>query len=160
MFKKHWYILFLIPCLFSCDEECEFSECGTSLANGAVITVSSNVSGGEGTQITPDIIDTSSITTESATVKFSIKKIGSCHTVIGYGHTWSSIHATPRTGTDTFSDYENNVNFNDEVTTVMRNLTSNTTYWVRSWIAIEGQACDTRKRVVFYNDKVSEFRTH
>lgn len=140
------------------DDGCEVAECSISLGNGSAVTVTNNVSGGQGTQITPDIIDASSITSQSAVVKFTVLKIGRCHEVVGYGHTWSSISATPRIGIDNFIDYENNINFNDEVVTIMNGLLPNTKYWVRSWVAIEAQDC-TRERVIFYNDNISEFTT-
>jgi len=140
------------------DDDCVVPECNVSLGNGSVVTVTSNVSGGQGTQITPDIIDSSDITDQSAVVKFTVLKIGRCHQVVGYGHAWSSSSATPRIGIDDFVDYEDNINFNDEVVTILNGLSSNTTYWVRSWIAIEKQDC-TRERVIFYNDNISEFTT-
>lgn len=147
----------------SCNKDkdsCELPVCTTRVQNGNKLAVSviDNVSGGEGTQITPDIIDVSSITSNAAVVKFTVLKIGGCHRVLGYGHTWSSTSATPRIGVNNFIDYEDNVNFNDEVATIMRNLFPNTKYWVRSWIAIEKQDC-TKERVLFYNDSISEFTT-
>lgn len=155
-------LLLIIPFVImaSCKEEsdCVVPECGSSISSGTSISVTKNVSGGEGTQISPDSIDAASITSTSAVVKNQIKKIGQCHEVIGYGHTWSSKNASPRIGVDWFVDYQNNVNFNDEVATLMSDLTPGTKYWVRSWIAIEKQNCD-RERIVFYNDDISEFTT-
>ncbi len=155
-----FYMFFLSFLFITCcdDDDCVVPECNTSLGNGSVVTVTSNVSGGQGTQITPDIIDPTDITDQSAVVKFTVLKIGKCHEVVGYGHTWSSSNATPRVGNDEFVDYENNINFNDEVVSIINGLSSNTTYWVRSWIAIEKQDC-TRERVIFYNDNISEFTT-
>lgn len=153
-------LIFAFLLLTSCskDDDCDVAECSISLGNGSVVTVTSNVSGGEGTQITPDIIDPSSITDQSAVVKFTVLKIGRCHEVVGYGHTWSAVRGTPRIGIDNFVDYENNINFNDEVVTIMNGLLPETRYWVRSWIAIEKQDC-TQERVIFYNDNISEFTT-
>lgn len=141
-----------------CEEECDVPECNISLADGAVVTVTSNVSGGGGTQITPDSIDQASVTDQSAVVSNKVLRIGQCHQVLGYGHTWSSTSATPRIGIDEFSDYEDNINFNDEVATIMSGLSSGTTYWVRSWVSIEYQNC-TRERIIFYNDNISQFTT-
>lgn len=153
-------ILFLPLLVASCkdDNDCDVPECSVNLSDGAVVTVTSGVSGGQGTQITPDVIDSGSITETSAVVRYTVLKIGRCHQVIGYGHTWSSTHATPRVGVDEFVDYEGGVNFNDEVVTVMNQLQPQTQYWVRSWIAIEAQDC-TRERIIFYNDNISEFTT-
>ena len=155
-------VLFIISVVInaSCKEksDCVVPECGASISNGTSISVTKGVSGGGGTQISPDSIDAASITSTSAVVKNQIKKIGQCHEVIGYGHTWSSANASPRIGVDWFVDYQNNVNFNDEVVTLMSDLTPDTKYFVRSWIAIEKQNCD-RERIVFYNDDISEFTT-
>lgn len=151
------FLIALSTLQFSCEDECDYPECSISLT-GTPIVVSANVSGGSGTHITPDVIDSTSITTESATVTFKVKRIGKCHVVLGHGHVWSSSNSVPTLGNDNYSDYENNVNFNDEISTVIRDLTPNTRYWVRSWIAIEIQDC-SRQRVVFYNDKSTEFTT-
>lgn len=152
--------LLTILILYSCKKgnDCDVPECNVNLGGSGIVTVTSNVSGGQGTQITPDIIDLSSITQSSAIVKFKVLKIGKCHKVIGYGHTWSSTNGTPTIGTDNFIDYEDNVNFNDEVVTLITNLESNKTYWLRAWIAIEVQNC-TQERIVYYNDTVSSFTT-
>ncbi|MEM7104959.1 MAG: hypothetical protein AAF502_17615 [Bacteroidota bacterium] len=158
-FLKIIFIIGLLSFSTACKKnDCVIPECRITLGNGSAVTVTNNVSGGQGTQITPDIIDPSSITSSSATIKFNVHRIGVCHVVIGYGHTWSSTNGTPRIGTDDFSDYGSNVNFGDEVLTSMNNLTSNTKYWVRSWIAIEVQDC-TIERIIYYNDDVSDFTT-
>lgn len=152
--------LFALFIIFSCKKEndCDVPECSVNLGSSGVVTVTSNVSGGQGTQITPDIVDNTSITETSGTVKFTVLKVGKCHKVVGYGHTWSSVNATPAIGIDSFSDFEDNVNFNDEVVTLMNNLESKKKYWVRSWIAVEVQNC-TRERIVYYNDNISSFTT-
>lgn len=151
-------LLFVLLFSFCRNSDCDVTKCKLSLGGEAAVTVTSNVSGGKGTQITPDIIINSSITESSAVVKFSVVRIGSCHEVVGYGHTWSSSSATPRIGLDEFIDYEVDVNFNDEIITIMNGLTPNTKYWTRSWIAIEIHDCE-RKRIIYYNDKISEFTT-
>lgn len=150
--------LILLTSISCTKDGCELPDCTVRIRNGSTITITGNVSGGEGTQITADSIDSSSITSNAAVIKFTVLKIGGCHKVMGYGHTWSSTSATPRIGTDNFVDYEDNINFNDEVSTIMRNLFPKTKYWVRSWIAIEKKDC-TQERVIFYNDFISEFRT-
>ena len=154
-------LMFVFSFLFltSCNnDDCVIPECRTNLDNNTIVVVTGDVSGGEGTQITPDIIDSLSITNQSAVVKFSVLKLGRCHKVLGYGHTWSSNSGTPIIGSDNFVDYENNINFNDEVVTLMNGLSPQTKYWVRSWIAIEKQDCGL-ERIIFYNDKISEFTT-
>lgn len=152
-------LLLITIFLFSCPKEkCNLPDCRIRLGSGSAIVVTENVSGGQGTQITPDEIDQASITARSATVKFTVLRIGGCHKVLGHGHTWSSDNATPKIGIDNFVDYEDGVNFNDEIKTVLRNLQPNTRYWVRSWIAIEEKSCG-RERIIFYNDKSLEFKT-
>ncbi|MEM1123965.1 MAG: hypothetical protein AAGJ18_26240 [Bacteroidota bacterium] len=140
------------------SEECNPATCKVRIGNGESVSAIKNVSGGEGTHITADVINQSDITERSALVEFKVLRIGGCHQVIGYGHTWSAINATPKIGIDYFTDYGDNINFNDEVATLMTNLRPNTKYWVRSWIAVEKLDC-TQERVIFYNDTISAFTT-
>lgn len=153
-------IYLLLLTIISCNKEegCELPNCKVKISNGSELEVTENVSGEDGTHITANIIDESNITNNSASVKFTVLRIGGCHKVIGYGHTWSATNATPRIGIDYFVDYEENINFNDEVATIMRNLLPNTKYWVRSWIVVEIQDC-SEKRITYYSDTISTFRT-
>jgi hypothetical protein len=155
------YLLIFLVIPFSCKKkECDLPSCSSISSNGnkVVFTVTGNVSGGNGTQIRADSIDMSSITNHSALVTFQIVKIGKCHKVLGYGHVWSSLRATPVIGDDNFADYGTTVNFGDNATTLITDLKPNTTYWVRSWIAVEKNDCN-RERKVFYNDQISTFTT-
>ncbi len=141
--------------MYSCDE-CKYEECSVSIS-GRSVTVTANVSGSGGTQITPD--STLSISNSSAEVIFKVLRVGSCHKVLGYGHVWSSTYATPNLDNARFVDYGENVNFGDQVKTNMNNLLPSTKYYVRGWIAIEKQDCDIKEREIFYNDNISEFTT-
>jgi hypothetical protein len=140
---------------YSCDE-CEVKECKTTIS-GRQVTVTANVSGGGGTQITPDSI--SEVTSQSAKIAYVILREGACHKIIGYGHVSSATDATPTLENSTFSDYGDNVNFNDQVKTTMNGLLPATRYFVRSWVAIEISDCD-KTREIMYNDAISEFTTN
>jgi len=139
-------------------DECNLPDCRTILNGGPPIVVTESVSGGQGTQITPDIVDTASVTANSAAVSFTILRIGGCHDLIGHGHVWSSNVATPTLGRGFSADYGDNANFNDRVITIMEDLAPGTTYYVRSFIAIENRTCDM-ERIIFYNDVATEFTT-
>lgn len=139
---------------YSCNK-CEVKECNSSVS-GRQVTVTANVSGGGGTQITPDSI--SEVTSQSAKVSYVVLREGGCHKILGYGHVWSAVDATPTLENGSFSDYGDNVNFNDQVKTSIIGLLPATKYYVRSWVAIEISDCD-RNREVMYNDRISEFTT-
>ena len=123
--------------------------------------MTSNVSGQEGTQITPDQIIESSITSNSALVSTTLLKIGKCHNLLGYGHVWSFDDATPSLSSLSdfdFTDNGVNANFNDDFSSNMLSLMSNTKYYVRAWVAVEN-ADDPNDRILFYSDKISSFET-
>jgi hypothetical protein len=112
-------IAVLVFPMLGCPMEEELSNCSLSLVENGTITVTANVSGEKGTQITPDEIIESSITPNSAEVRFTVLRIGSCHRILGYGHVWSPTKSTPSLGENNVrsSDFGANVNFNDEVIT-------------------------------------------
>lgn len=143
-----------------CDDECNKPDCRQSLGSGGRLRVldANEFSGEEGTLITNNVLDSLSVTSESAVVRYTFYKISNCHLVIGYGHTWSSVRATPTVEFDNFTDYETNVNFNDEVVSLLGNLNAATKYWVRSWVAVESNDC-FEDRKILYSDEVLEFTT-
>ena len=153
-------ISFLSISIFSssCSWDCDFEPCEGVTVSSITVVSPSDYSGGNGTLITADTLDLSSITENSATIEFTIKKVATCHKVVGYGHTWSSTSATPRLGVDHFSDYGEVVTVNNKAKTFMTDLTSDTQYFVRSWIALEKQDC-VRERIIYYSNDITSFKT-
>jgi hypothetical protein len=138
------------------DDEPVQGSCRVNVANSS-ITVTANVSGEEGTQITPDIIEQSSITAYKAEISFTVHKVGKCHEVIDYGHVWSRLQATPTKENAAQSNYGSNVNFGDQVSTLMYNLTPNRKYYVRGYVTIRSLEDNTEKTL--YNNNISTFTT-
>ena len=140
------------------SDDCEVPDCRVNLSGRQFEILEESLSGGSGTQFTPDRVVPGSITNSSAQIEFTVKQIGGCHDVVGYGHVWSAVNANPLVGRDIWTDYGTNVNFNDVVRTNMLLLAPNTTYFVRSWVTIEIQDCEAR-RETYYNDMVTEITT-
>lgn len=152
-------VLFLLSScsLFNNSDDDDVESCAVNVSNTSIV-VTDNVSGEEGTQITPDEIITSSITTNSAEVSFRVLKVGSCHEIIDYGHTWSNNIATPTVEVAEKSSYGSNVNFGDEVRTVMNDLTPNQLYYVRGYVTIRSLNGENQVKTL-YNDNISTFMT-
>lgn len=131
----------------------EEPSCGINLKDQKLTVVSNLNSGEEGTQITPDSIF--NINIESAQVRNKVLKVGRCHRIIGYGHVWSNTNGTPTIENDIVKDYGTNVNFGDEVNTLMIDLVPNTKYWVRSFVTIENE--DSKEQKTLYNNFISDF---
>lgn len=153
-------LLFVLLYSASCnpDSDCLVPECEKSVVTSITVVSPDDNSGGDGTLITADLLDSSSITANSATIEFTIKKVGQCHKVIGFGHTWSSTNGTPRIDIDNFSDYGEVVTINNKAKTYMNNLSPGTDYFVRNWIAIEKIDC-TIERKIYYGNNIITFRT-
>ncbi len=150
------FLIILPACPTTTDPEEE--SCKVNVAN-STITVSSNsdVSGEEGTHITPDIILSSSITSNEAEVGFTVHKVGNCHEIIDYGHVWSNEFATPTVENASQSNFGSNVNFHDEVKTLMTDLIGNRKYYVRAYVKVID--LDQGNEKVLYNDIISSFTT-
>ena len=155
-FIKLGLVVISLVC-FSCKEDgLMLDSCIVNVANSS-ITITSNISGEEGTQITPDDINQSSITTNSAEISFKVHKVGECHEVVDYGHVWSLEFATPTVENANQSNYGSNVNFGDEVKTLMNNLSPNRKYYVRGYVKVRGLEDNSTKTL--YNDNISSFTT-
>lgn len=146
--------------LSSCECECKMDECRIN-ALGKPITIYSNVSGGQGTHITPDTIW--KVLNTSATVNLTIKRIGRCHKVLGFGHVWSR-QEVPLLDFDKFTDF-GSINAEDfkediKIGSILMDLTPKTNYYVRSWVAVDVSNVDcTVERTVYYNDVILKFTT-
>lgn len=157
MKNLQFYILFFVCFgIFSCTDDEPVQSCRVNVVNSS-ITVTANVSGEEGTQITPDIIETSSITFNSAEISFTVHKVGRCHEVVDYGHVWSKEYATPTKENANQSNYGSNVNFGDEVRTLMLNLPVKSKIYVRGYVTIRSLEDYTEKTL--YNNNISTFTT-
>lgn len=156
MREQFLFCSFFLILFCACKTEPPQSTCRVNVANSS-ITISTNVSGGEGTHISPDIIDESSIQQESAEISFIVHRIGQCHEVVSYGHVWSDEFATPTVLNSDQSSYGSQVNFGDEVRTLMDFLYPNTKYFVRAYITIIGLEDGVEKTL--YNDQISSFTT-
>lgn len=142
--------------LFEGEVEPEEPDCKVSVANSAIL-VTSNVSGEEGTQISPDEISTPSISTNSAEITFRFHRVGNCHEVVNYGHVWSSVNGTPTVNNSNRSSFGSDVNFGDAVNSFMNGLAPNTKYFVRGYIQIRSK--EDGSEIALYNDEVTSFIT-
>lgn len=156
-FVLKFTLIAFIFTMYSCSKDEGEETCKVNVANSSV-TVTSNVSGEEGTQISPDKIISSTITASSADVIFKVHKVGACHEIIDYGHTWSKDVATPTIDSEKShrSGYGTHVNFGDEVRTSMKDLVANKKYYVRGYVIIKSENYNIK---VLYNDNITVFKT-
>ena len=145
----------------SCNCDCENEDCRVNIA-GKPITVVSNVTGKSGTYISPDSVY--NIQQTSALVDLKIVSISPCHEILGFGHTWSEFNSTPTLDFSSYVDYgeinKDNFTSNYIITSLLRDLSPNTNYYVRSWLAVDVsyQDCSV-ERIIFYSDDVKKFKT-
>lgn len=152
--KPVFVVLFGISLLTSCHKK-----------NDTVVPVNTitvivgetppNNGGTNGTYISLDSLY--SVTTTSANCRTSILRIGSSHNILGYGHVWSKDYATPTLENSDHTDYgviTTPVTFISYV----KELTGDSKYYLRTWIAIEDK--NTSYRQVVYSKEILEFKTN